>query len=108
MQVSERVWRGFYDVPSLRRDAGYNGRAGSEILLHYLRDYALPRARELPDATALARAGYAMYNGGPGHALRWRNAKTPASLRRIDAAFLAKYQAIGKGDDGAVLACFTG
>jgi soluble lytic murein transglycosylase-like protein len=108
MQVSERVWRGFYDVPSLRRDAGYNGRAGSEILLHYLREYALPRDRELPDATSLARAAYAMYHGGPGHVLRWRSAKTPARLRRIDAAFLAKYQAIGAGDDGAVLACFAG
>jgi hypothetical protein len=108
MQVSEGVWRGFYDAASLRRDAGYNGRAGSEILLHYLRDYALARERELPDAESLARASYAMYNGGPRHALRWRDPGTAPSLRAIDAAFLAKYEALAAGDDGAVLACFAG
>jgi soluble lytic murein transglycosylase-like protein len=108
MQVSERVWRGFYDVEGLRRDVAYNGRAGSEILLHYLRDFALPREREVGDARALARAGYAMYHGGPGHVLRWRDPKTAPALKAIDAAFLRKYDSLEAGDERAVLSCFAG
>src|SRR5262249_22092393 len=43
MQVNERVWRGFYAQGALRWNVGYNVRAGSEILLHYLRDGALAK-----------------------------------------------------------------
>jgi len=43
MQVNSRVWRGFYDVPSLCRDIGYNAATGNEILLHYLTDYVLEK-----------------------------------------------------------------
>ena len=38
MQVNEHVWRGLYDLRGLRWDIHYNGRAGSEILLHYLQE----------------------------------------------------------------------
>jgi hypothetical protein len=49
-----------------------------------------------------------MYNGGPGHALRWRDPKGAPALRAIDAAFLQKYEALRAGGDAAVLACFAG
>src|SRR5207247_1806315 len=41
MQVNPHVWRGFYDVKALRSSTKYNAEAGSEILHHYLVDYAL-------------------------------------------------------------------
>jgi hypothetical protein len=110
MQVSERVWRGFYDVSGLRWDVAYNARAGSEILAHYLRDFALPRAERgrLARGDALARSTYAMYHGGPSHAERWRNAGTRPALRAIDAAFLAKLRAVQGGDELAVARCYAG
>jgi hypothetical protein len=77
MQVNPRVWRGFYQVASLRADASYNARAGSEILEHYLVDYAIRKKEHEkgggPDA--LARATYAAYNGGPGALTRYRSTK---------------------------------
>jgi soluble lytic murein transglycosylase-like protein len=109
MQVSERVWRGFYDSSGLRTDVAYNARAGGEILLHYLKDFAIARGEDRPGgAQALARSTYAMYNGGPGHMRRWREPGTPASLRAIDAAFLEKYKALRAGDETAIARCYTG
>jgi|GEM_PF-377806 len=109
MQVHERVWRGFYDVDGLRHDVAYNGRAGGEILRHYLRDHAFEHEEQRHGgARALARSAYAMYNGGPSQRARWRSPKTPAALRAIDAAFLRKYEAMRDGDEAAVLACFSG
>jgi hypothetical protein len=46
MQINQRVWRGFYDLERLRWDTGYNIRAGSQILLRYLKDYAIPTRRK--------------------------------------------------------------
>jgi hypothetical protein len=92
MQVSPHVWRGVYDVAGLRDDVAYNGRAGSEILLHYLEDHALAKREDrVPGGTDnLARAAYAAYNGGPRHLARYRTPTTPRRLRRIDAAFWEK------------------
>jgi soluble lytic murein transglycosylase-like protein len=109
MQVHERVWRGFYDVDGLRFDVAYNGRAGGEILRHYLRDHAWKREEQRHGgARALARSSYAMYNGGPSQRARWRDRSTAPALRAIDAAFLQKYEAIQASGDRAVLACFAG
>jgi soluble lytic murein transglycosylase-like protein len=89
MQVHERVWRGFYDVQGLRFDVAYNGRAGGEILRHYLRDHAWKREEQRHGGErALARSSYAMYNGGPSQRARWRDRSTAPALRAIDAAFL--------------------
>jgi hypothetical protein len=68
MQINERVWRGIYNPGSLRWNALYNIKAGTEILHQYLTRYALDRqggGRSLPPDT-LAQAVYAMYNAGPG------------------------------------------
>lgn len=109
MQVNQYVWRGFYDINGLNWDIGYNARAGAEILHHYLTDYAIARGEhtETGDARNLARAAYAMYNGGPGHMKRYRADDTADSLRAIDEAFWKKYQAMVTGDEGAVAGCYA-
>jgi soluble lytic murein transglycosylase-like protein len=110
MQVNPHVWRGFYAVDGLAWSIGYNARAGSEILLHYLRDYAIARGEEAiggPDA--LARASYAAYHGGPSHLRRYRQPKRwRAALVAVDRAFRDKYLAVAGGDELGVRACFSG
>jgi hypothetical protein len=99
MQVNPRVWRGFYQVASLRADASYNARAGSEILEHYFVDYAIRKKEHEkgggPDA--LARATYAAYNGGPGALTRYRSTKAAKRARAVDAEFWKVYQAARSG-----------
>jgi hypothetical protein len=109
MQVYPRVWRGFYDVTGLQTDVGYNGRAGAEILHHYLRDYAIARSEPSVsrDPDDLARGTYAVYNGGPGHLTRYRKPKQRADLRAIDASFFEKYEAVKAGNELEVGKCFT-
>jgi soluble lytic murein transglycosylase-like protein len=110
MQINERVWRGLYDLKGLRWDVRYNGRAGAEILLRYLRDYAIARKEDTqpggPDN--LARATYAVYNGGPGHLTRYRKAATRPMLKRIDALFWEKYRAVRDGREREVRQCIVG
>lgn len=110
MQVNQHVWRGFYDVDALQRDVGYNAEAGSEILHHYLVDYAIARGEHnhVGGIDNLARATYAMYNGGPKHMTRYREERLSRSLRAIDRAFWEKYQAVRSGNALAVAECYTG
>ena len=110
MQVNPHVWRGFYAVDGLSWSIGYNARAGSEILLHYLRDYAIERGEEQaggPDA--LARASYAVYHGGPSHLRRYRQPKKwrPA-LVAVDRAFHDKLREVAAGRELGVRECFAG
>jgi len=95
MQVNEHVWRGFYDLRGLRRDVGYNSRAGSEILLHYLTNYAIEQGEDTKTGHQdnLARATYAVYNGGPSQLRRYRQ-KTRKSWHEIDEAFWRHYRAV--------------
>jgi soluble lytic murein transglycosylase-like protein len=110
MQVNPRVWRGFYAVDGLSFSIGYNARAGSEILLHYLRDYAIARGEEQaggPDA--LARATYAVYNGGPSHLRRYRQPKQwRKSLVAIDREFHRKFREVAAGRELGVRECYAG
>lgn len=108
MQINQRVWRGFYDVKSLRNDIGYNATAGSEILLHYLVDYAIRKREHKASGSVenLVRATYAMYNGGPRHLTRYRKKGTSASLRKIDSAFWEKYRTVKGGDELGVIRCY--
>jgi hypothetical protein len=110
MQVNQHVWRGAYDVRGLQGDVAYNARAGSEILLHYLRDYALARGEDRhPGGLGnLARATYAVYNGGPGHLTRYRATNPRRSLARIDQAFWEKYVAVRAGREMEVARCYGG
>jgi hypothetical protein len=109
MQVDPNAWRGFYDIQSLTGDIGYNARAGAEILAHYLTHYAIRKREDkygIPDA--LARATYAVYNGGPSHRRRYRVKNTRRSLREIDKSFYEKYLTIKAGDSMAVMSCYLG
>lgn len=108
MQVNKHVWRGIYDLNALLSDVGYNARAGNEILVHYLVDYAIKRGehQKTGNPDDLARATYAVYNGGPGHLARYRKADTKPALRRIDEAFFDKYQAVKRDGKEAVKACY--
>ncbi len=110
MQVNPRVWRGFYSVDGLARSIHYNAHAGSEIVLHYLRDYAILRGEAAHGGElALARATYGAYNGGPSHLRRYREPKRwPRSLAAIDRAFLEKFEAIAAGRELAVRECYSG
>jgi len=110
MQVNQHVWRGFYDVNGLQHDVGYNAEAGSEILHHYLVDYALAKGEQNQTGGIdnLPRATYALYNGGPRHMTRYRREQASASLRVIDNAFWKKFQAMRSGNTLAVAECYTG
>lgn len=112
MQVNQYVWRGFYDIQGLRWDIGYNARAGAEILRHYLVDYAIVKTEheQTGDLHDLARATYAMYNGGPSHMARYRSSDTSDSLQTIDEAFWEKYRALKTDQNNAlaVAQCYLG
>ena len=97
MQINQRVWRGFYDIERIRWDTAYNIRAGSQILLRYLRDYAIPYAEKTGNPQDAARAAYAVYNAGPRAVSRF--AKSPPHPReaRVDAKLLSLYQGIATG-----------
>lgn len=108
MQINGKVWRGLYDPAGLEGDIGYNGRAGAEILHHYLRDFAVANGehRESGGVDNLARATYAAYNGGPRHLTRYRKHETSAHLQVVDREFWRKYRAVQTGDEAAMLTCF--
>jgi hypothetical protein len=109
MQVNPHVWRGFYSVDGLAWSIRYNARAGSEVLLHYLRDYAIERNEQFAGPDALVRATYAAYHGGPSHLRRYRESKRwRKELVSIDRAFHAKYQALASGEELGVRQCFPG
>jgi Transglycosylase SLT domain len=108
MQVNQRVWRGFYDPKGLSQDISYNAMAGAEILLRYLRDYAIAKGEHTVtgDVDNLARATYAVYNGGPGHLTRYRTRSGDKGLRMIDESFWDKYRKIKSGQVLAVAECY--
>jgi hypothetical protein len=110
MQINMHVWRGVYDIDEIQANVGYNARAGNEILVHYFVDYAIKKDEHgiTGDEDNLVRATYAIYNGGPSHLRRYREAKTSASLKKIDTAFWAKYQAIKEEGALAVRPCLAG
>ena len=108
MQINQTVWRGIYDSAGLSGDIVYNGRAGSEILLHYLCDYALAKKEHLQPGGVdnLARATYAVYNGGPAQLARYRKPDTKPSLKKIDALWWNRYTAVREGNIMDVAGCF--
>jgi hypothetical protein len=108
MQINQQVWRGIYDQKGLLGDIAYNGRAGGEILLHYLRDFAIGKGehRKPGGDDNLARATYAAYNGGPSQLSRYRLPDTKPSLKKIDALWWQKYQAVREGREMDVVTCY--
>ena len=108
MQINQQVWRGIYDQKGLLGDIAYNGRAGCEILLHYLRDFAIGKGEQRKPGgdDNLARATYAAYNGGPSQLSRYRLPETKPSLKKIDALWWQKYQAVRQGREMDVITCY--
>ena len=49
VQINQHVWRGVYDLNKLASDIAYNARAGNEILVHYLVDFAIKKKRTRAD-----------------------------------------------------------
>lgn len=109
MQVSPRVWRGFYHPNPLNWDITYNATAGAEILHHYLVHYAIRKEEHVKSngLENLARATYSAYHGGPRHLTRYRKKNTSPKLRRIDEAFWQKYEAVRAGNPLAVKQCYN-
>jgi len=107
MQINERVWRGLYDISSLRWDAVYNGRAGCEILENYLRRYALAelKSEEALDWDLLARIVYAIYNGGPAQAKAYMKRHKNSRFWKSDRLFWQKYKLVKNGKLARVASC---
>ena len=97
MQVNQRVWRGFYNVQRLRWDTAYNARAGAQILLRYLKDYAIPYAEQRGEPSDAPRAVYAVYNAGPRAVGRFDKPHPHPREKRVDDRFWRLYQGIAAG-----------
>lgn len=110
MQINKHVWRGIYNLDALLGDVSYNARAGNEILVHYLVHYAVRRGehRKRGNPDDLARATYAVYNGGPAQLARYRSADTRPALRKIDESFYEKFKQVRRLGPEAVKSCFGG
>jgi hypothetical protein len=105
MQVNQRVWRGFYDVQRLRWDTAYNVRAGAQILMRYLKDYAIPYARRGGSPELAPRAVYAVYNAGPRAVGRFDKETPHPREKRVDERFWSLYRAIAAGASADLRSC---
>jgi hypothetical protein len=105
MQVNQRVWRGFYDVERLRWETAYNARAGAQILMRYVRDYAIPYAERSGNPDHVPRAAYAVYNGGPRAVGRFAKAKPHPREQRVDEHLWALYRGIASGGRADLATC---
>jgi hypothetical protein len=105
MQINQVVWRGFYDLQRLRWDTAYNVRAGAQILMRYMKDYALPYAARSGEPSHAPRAAYAVYNAGPRAVGRF--AKNPPHPReqRVDEHLWKIYQGIAAGGQADLRTC---
>lgn len=105
MQVNQRVWRGFYDVERLRWDPGYNIRAGAQILMRYVKDYAIPYAEKSGNPQHVPRAAYAVYNAGPRAVGRFARPQPHPREARVDQKLWTLYQGIAAGGQADLRTC---
>jgi len=92
MQINERVWRGLFSTHNLRWNIWYNAQAGCQILEHYFLKYLIKDSRTKnfnPDT--MARALYAMYNGGPGQLMKFLDRNKQNKYYLSDRLFWEKY-----------------
>jgi hypothetical protein len=97
MQINQRVWRGFYDLEKIRWDTAYNVRAGAQILMRYVKDYAIPYAEKSGELLHVPRAAYAVYNAGPRAVGRFNKAEPHPREKRVDDHLWTLYQGIAAG-----------
>src|SRR5262245_9972698 len=105
MQINQIVWRGFYEVERLRWDTAYNTRAGAQILMRYVKDYAIPYAERNGDPNLVPRAAYAVYNAGPRAVGRFDKVKKHPREQRVDERLWTLYQGIASGGQADLRAC---
>jgi hypothetical protein len=105
MQINQRVWRGFYDRERLRWSTAYNVRAGTQILMRYLKDYAIPYATKSGDPSDAPRAVYAVYNAGPRAVGRFAKENAHPREKRVDGHFWDLYRAIAAGGRADLKSC---
>jgi hypothetical protein len=105
MQINQHVWRGFYDVQRLRWSTSYNVRAGAQILMRYLKDYAIPYAARSGRPEDAPRAVYAVYNAGPRAVGRFGKAQPHPREQRVDERFWTIYRGIAAGARADLRSC---
>ena len=105
MQINQRVWRGFYDMERVRWDTAYNIRAGAQILLRYMKDYAIPYAQKSGRADDVARAAYAVYNAGPRAVGRFDKSPPHPREARVDEKLWTLYRGIAGGGRVDLASC---
>ena len=105
MQINQIVWRGFYDVQRLRWDTAYNARAGAQILMRYMKDYAIPYAEKNSDPAHAPRAAYAVYNAGPRAVGRFLKKPPHPREQRVDEHLWKLYQGIAAGGQADLRSC---
>ncbi len=105
MQINQRVWRGFYDIERVRWDTAYNIRAGSQILMRYMKDYAIPFAQRTGNPDHVARAAYAVYNAGPRAVGRFTKNPPHPREARVDAKLWTIYEGIVAGGEVDLASC---
>jgi hypothetical protein len=105
MQINQIVWRGFYQLERLRWDTAYNARAGAQILMRYVKDYAIPYAEKSGDPNQVPRAAYAVYNAGPRAVGRFDKEKKHPREQRVDEHLWTLYQGIASGSQADLRTC---
>lgn len=107
MQINEWVWRGIYKRDRLRWDITYNARAGCEILDTFRRRYVLKRLppADRKDLDLVARATYAVYNGGPRQLGRFLARLKRGRLYLSDRLFEQKLRWVMNGEHHRALEC---
>ena len=105
MQINQRVWRGFYDVKRLRWDTAYNARAGAQILMRYLKSYAIPYAQRSGDIDHVPRAAYAVYNAGPRAVGRFNKPRPHPREARVDDRLWTLFRGIASGGKADLRTC---
>jgi soluble lytic murein transglycosylase-like protein len=107
MQINPYVWRGFYKLDQLKWNIHYNVVAGSEILSHYLLNYAI-KSEKTNNLDNIARAAYAIYNAGPGAAGRYRQQSSSSREKEVDKRFWEIYQGFKANDEVDLFHCTVG
>ena len=105
MQINERVWRGFYNIQRLRWDTAYNVHAGAQILMRYVKDYAIPYAERSGDPNHVARAAYAVYNAGPRAVGRFNKVPRHPREERVDERLWTLFEGIAAGGQADLKTC---
>lgn len=105
MQVNQHVWRGFYSIDRLKWDLVYNIQSGTQILMHYFKDYGLKVADKTRNPAYAARSAYSAYNAGPQAARRFFKNSATAREKKVDKRLWSYFQSIVAGGSVNLAAC---